>query len=453
MRVRTISSYISPSPDFALEHPVVKVSLSLQQNQNKDFSPSPSSPTAGSTTEAHDTSFSTSAFTAASVPSSTHGFKIKTGGKLSPLLSATAGSIALSSTITSDKERLNSNSARSSDHYSSQISIPLSPADKAAAISAYSEDGPITRFRSLILRIWHSKWSPRLVTRSILPAPVTFAVLSVIFMLIILSATFLNSSSNSAVSSVISLTFKILRRNFGFVRRKGRRWLHYYQRLLHVHPLSSRAITAAIIFFFADSIAQILHHNNNKHKNANRNRKTFVQVYSLKRAMRYSVYGLIINGPFLFFWYDIMHRFGPPDDFHGSLLKAFFESLTLEPLVVFMYMVYDTILSRKTWWSLKQTFRAKFLAIWFANTIYWLPANFCNYYVGTPDMRVVFANTCSLFWNIYFSDRVSKWKKVRSDPSSAAPRSTQFSTPSSSTASKISSGGVTDNSSKPLLPV
>lgn len=194
-------------------------------------------------------------------------------------------------------------------------------------------------------------------------------------------------------------------------RRSARRTLHDYQRLLHVYPLLSRAITAGIIFLFADTIAQLL----------NRPRqKPFSTTFSPARALRYSAYGLFLMGPFLYVWYDAMHRFGPPDDLHGALLKAVVESLVLEPICLIMYMVYDVVMLRRSLWYLKQNLRRRLFPIWFSNTLYWFPANFANYYVGTPDMRVIFSNTCSLFWNIYFSDKVSRWTVVRSSSSTAA---------------------------------
>lgn len=184
------------------------------------------------------------------------------------------------------------------------------------------------------------------------------------------------------------------------IRRYARRALHAYQRLLHIYPLMSRSISAGFIFLTADSIAQILSRPRHKH---------LLSSFSLKRALRYSLYGLIIMGPLLYVWYNMMHKFGPPDDMQGAMLKSIFEEITLEPLCIFLYMVYDAVINKRTYRQFKHTFQTRFHTLWFINSLYWLPANFANYYVGTPDMRVLFANTCSLFWNVYFADKASKW--------------------------------------------
>lgn len=173
-----------------------------------------------------------------------------------------------------------------------------------------------------------------------------------------------------------------------------RRLLRLYQRQLHLHPLLSRALTAALIFFIADTLAQLL--------------KRPRAPFSLPRLFRYSLYGLIIMGPFLYLWYALMNEYGPDDDLRGSLQKCIFEQVTLEPICISVYIIYDGFLCRRGWLETKRALDRQFFPLFFKNAVFWLPANFANYYIGTPDLRVVFANLCSLFWNIYFSTKVNR---------------------------------------------
>lgn len=115
-------------------------------------------------------------------------------------------------------------------------------------------------------------------------------------------------------------------------------------------------------------------------------------------------------GPFLYVWYTMMNAYGPDDDFSGSLQKCLFEQLTLEPICIAMYIVYDALLRRTGVAGVTSGLATTFLPLWLKNAIFWLPANFANYYIGTPDLRVAFANLCSLFWNIYFSGKVNSVK-------------------------------------------
>ena len=182
-------------------------------------------------------------------------------------------------------------------------------------------------------------------------------------------------------------------------RRLSRRTLRLYQRQLHLHPLSSRAITAAVIFFIADTAAQLL----NRPK-----QRPLLASFSIPRLCRYTSYGLIIMGPFLYIWYTAMNEYGPPDDLRGSLIKCLFDQLTLEPLCISLYILFDGILCQRGMKEINKTLSSKFLSLWFKNAVFWMPENFANYYIGTPDLRVVFANLCSLFWNIYFSSKVNR---------------------------------------------
>lgn len=184
------------------------------------------------------------------------------------------------------------------------------------------------------------------------------------------------------------------------VRRHARRLLHDYQRLLHIYPLASRAISAGIIFFFADLIAQFL----NRTK-----QRPFSSTYSFGRNMRYSFYGLLLMGPLLYVWYGLMHCYGPPDTIRGSIQKALIENFTLEPGCIIIYVVYDAIVYQRPFSYVKRTIRTRLFPVWVNQCMFWFPANFSNYYIGTPDMRVIFSNLCSLLWNIYFSAKASRW--------------------------------------------
>lgn len=183
-------------------------------------------------------------------------------------------------------------------------------------------------------------------------------------------------------------------------KRHARRLLHDYQRLLHIYPLASRAISAGIVFFCADSIAQFL--NRPKHR-------PFSSTYSFGRNFRYGMYGLVLLGPLLYAWYGLMHRYGPPDTLRGSIEKALIESFTLEPVCIIIYICYDGIVYQRPLSYVKRTLRTRLFPTWVNQCVFWFPANFSNYYIGTPDMRVIFSNLCSLLWNIYFSAKASRW--------------------------------------------
>lgn len=177
------------------------------------------------------------------------------------------------------------------------------------------------------------------------------------------------------------------------LRRACRRALHWYLRVLHSHPLVARALSAGVIFFVADLAAQRLSNSE--------------APFCYTRLARYSVYGATFMGPFLWVWYSLMNEYGPGDDLAGSLQKCIFEQITLEPLCIIFYILYDGLMLRRGWGATLLKLETMFLSLWFKNGVFWIPANFFNYYIGTPDLRVVFANLCSLFWNAYFSTKIN----------------------------------------------
>lgn len=112
-------------------------------------------------------------------------------------------------------------------------------------------------------------------------------------------------------------------------------------------------------------------------------------------------------GPFLFAWYEMMNRIWPDVGLLQSLLKCLCEQVSLEPICIVMYLVYDGVVRGRGWGYCRKRVEKEFGGLLIKNALFWLPANFCNYYLGTQELRVVFSNLCAFFWNVYFSARVN----------------------------------------------
>jgi len=179
-----------------------------------------------------------------------------------------------------------------------------------------------------------------------------------------------------------------------------RRFIHWYFRQLHLNPLLTRTFSAGFIFLFADLLAQKFS-------------SPVGTAISLGRLFRYSTYGGFIIAPFLYYWYGAMNYYAPRDDIFAALAKCIFEQLTLEPSCIILYIIYDGLLCKRDWNSIMRRTRTCFFPLWVKNAIFWMPANFTNYYIATPDLRVVFSNLCSLFWNAYFSSKINNSAKIK----------------------------------------
>ncbi|CDF36743.1 unnamed protein product [Chondrus crispus] len=274
----------------------------------------------------------------------------------------------------------------------------LHPGKRLPAPAVHSYSTSQSQPSSLVDRITSKPFSSRSRLRISLAFNYSNLYRFLIVIGLLSTASFLLSHYSSYILSEPSLFIPSLLHLSQHTRRVAKRTLRLYQRQLHLHPLLSRAITAGVIFFIADFLAQVL----------NRRANPKPPAFSFTRLLRYTVYGLIAMGPFLYLWYALMNEYGPEDDISGSLIKCIFEQITLEPICISMYIIYDGFVCRRGWSPVRKALDAQFFPLWFKNAVFWLPANFANYYIGTPDLRVVFANLCSLFWNIYFSSKVNK---------------------------------------------
>lgn len=205
-------------------------------------------------------------------------------------------------------------------------------------------------------------------------------------------------------------------------RTSTERNMQAYLYLLDKNPLVTRALTAGLLFFLADLIAQHLNADNKYSGTSTSTGASSTDCVDSQdefegerspswvwtRSLRYAGYGLVIVGPFLHWWYELTYRYAPNNSFRWALAKAVFESVTLQPLGIALYMVYDSVVRRRSFTQLRQAAKSKFLLFWSANVIYWGPANFANYYISTQQMRVAFSNSCYILWHIYFSDHLNR---------------------------------------------
>lgn len=218
-------------------------------------------------------------------------------------------------------------------------------------------------------------------------------------------------------------------------RTSTERNMQAYRYLLDTNLLMTRALTAGLLFFLADLITQYLNaHNKNSGSGSSlssslsssgssssiTDRTQLDTVDSQDefdgerspswvwtRSLRYAAYGLVIVGPFLHWWYELTYRYAPGNSLRWALAKAVFESLTVQPLGIALHMVYDSVVRRRSYTHLRQVVKSKFLLFWSANVIYWTPANFANYYIGSQQMRVAFSNSCYVIWHMYFSEHLN----------------------------------------------
>ena len=72
-----------------------------------------------------------------------------------------------------------------------------------------------------------------------------------------------------------------------------------------------------------------------------------------------------------------------------------------------MYFIYDGLVKGNNRNKIWKRIKMEFGGLLIKNAMFWIPANFCNYYLATQELRVVFSNLCSFFWNVYFSSRVN----------------------------------------------
>ncbi|KAA8496796.1 PXMP2/4 family protein 2 [Porphyridium purpureum] len=192
-----------------------------------------------------------------------------------------------------------------------------------------------------------------------------------------------------------------------------------YLWLLRHKPFRTKVISVGVITFLADCTGQIMMHlqsirgqrrSSARHtvlvtSDRHQKGKSLIRGFRLDvwRLIKFTLYGLLVNGPWLFLWYNLIAKYGPGDGLLNSLQKCVLEQLVLEPACISNYALWFHVTNRKPMRECLAWYRSEFLGLYRKNAIFWMPANFLNYFLGTGDFRVVFASVCSFFWTVFMN--------------------------------------------------
>jgi len=206
--------------------------------------------------------------------------------------------------------------------------------------------------------------------------------------------------------------------------------LQSYSHLLLEHPLTTKTVTAAVLAFGGDAIAQVRSSTDDHENN-----------YDIMRGFRFLCFGALYTGAFQHFWFDLMgqnienwgeafHLWGPqradlPVDVWYSRREwwSYFDVLSgLEhpPLpavlaaakvavnqflvIPFVYMpLFFWITSQFDVEAAKERAEELYFPLLKRNYFYWLPMQFVQFFVLPPEWQIPFVSAASLVWTIVLS--------------------------------------------------
>uniref|UniRef100_A0A0D6R9K5 Peroxisomal membrane protein MPV17 n=1 Tax=Araucaria cunninghamii TaxID=56994 RepID=A0A0D6R9K5_ARACU len=165
-------------------------------------------------------------------------------------------------------------------------------------------------------------------------------------------------------------------------------FLSWYLMLLEKFPVTTKAVTSALLTFFGDLFCQFVIEESSK--------------LDAKRIFMFSLLGLVLVGPTLHFWYlSLSKLISGPGAIRASL-RLLLDQFLFAP--IFIGVFFSSLLTLE---GRPAEIPSKLEQEWFASVVanwkLWIPFQFLNFLVVPQQFQVLAANIIALAWNIYLS--------------------------------------------------
>lgn len=179
-----------------------------------------------------------------------------------------------------------------------------------------------------------------------------------------------------------------------------------YLGLLQTAPLPTKAVTAAAIIGAGDAAAQAV-------ENAKAEGGDVRQGVDAARVARWALFGLILQGPWNHFFYQILDGALPPtpDPFTPTTaVKVVVDQFVQAPIFTATIFAFFAVLEGRGLDAAKTQIQEELGGVLVKNWAVFLPATVINLAFLPNELRVLFLNSVFFFWVIFLSLTVNASK-------------------------------------------
>ncbi|GMI36327.1 hypothetical protein TeGR_g10944 [Tetraparma gracilis] len=161
--------------------------------------------------------------------------------------------------------------------------------------------------------------------------------------------------------------------------------------LIETSPLATKSATAAAILGLADAASQQVESS----------RSAKPKRFSLPRAGRFAVFGLVLQGPWNHFYFLLLDALLPPTANPLSattFVKAGIDQLVQAPLFTVLIFLFLGALEGKPLPAIRAQLESSYWPTIKKNWLLWVPATVVNLGFVPPELRVLYINVVSFAW-------------------------------------------------------
>lgn len=188
---------------------------------------------------------------------------------------------------------------------------------------------------------------------------------------------------------------------------KGPAFFRAYLQLLETHPVLTKSVTAATIFCLADATSQGI--------KIALSREEDILDWDFARSLRMLAAGLLLSGPTLHFWFNLMSRTFPNRDIPSTLKKMALGQTVYGPIFNTVFFSLNAYLQGETTKEVISRLKRDLLPAIMNGLMYWPICDFLTYRYVPVHLQPLVNNSFAYVWTIYLT-YIASLRKVFSVP-------------------------------------
>ncbi|GFP88621.1 pxmp2/4 family protein 4 [Phtheirospermum japonicum] len=164
----------------------------------------------------------------------------------------------------------------------------------------------------------------------------------------------------------------------------------WYLHMLKTRPVSTKCITSSLIYTAADISSQTIVSENS-------------EEYDLIRTLRMAGYGLVILGPSVHYWYNLMSRVFPKRDLLSTLKKMTLGQTTFGPAMTVIFLSFNAAVQGESGPEIVARLKRDLYPTLVNGVMYWPFCDFVTFKFIPVHLQPLVTNSFSYLWTVYMT--------------------------------------------------
>ncbi|EPS65622.1 hypothetical protein M569_09156, partial [Genlisea aurea] len=166
--------------------------------------------------------------------------------------------------------------------------------------------------------------------------------------------------------------------------------LVWYLSKLQNRPISTKSVTAALIYAAADATSQKLVGEAS-------------EEYNIARTLRVAGYGMLLLGPSLHYWYNFMSRIFPRCDLLSTFQKIALGQTIYGPAMTALFFSINGAFRGENGSEIAARLKRDLLPTLINGAMYWPLCDFVTFKFIPVHLQPLVTNSFSFLWTIYLT--------------------------------------------------